>query len=337
MAAVLDHRSPHAVVHEEIDGRAVERRFSQHERDGVHVVEAKLDYGTYTWWIDPRRGDSIVRSTVADESGVVFETRTTVRQHGDFWFPEMVSIYRRDHEDGQSPAEIIQVLSAEFNHSDHPRRFTPKDLGIEAGVNVRTYDGFGRRTELKMFDGEAAVDPDEYLRRRRSGDVEPGETVKRLYAEARAQREKWEQETGLTLEQMYPERFPHSLQFRTRHESAWERYTRAFIERYALDAEQAQQAWSICEDCQERARAYLDSRKQKLDELQREMTAAGTGDAARDMRRRQDAVARLSEQLKPIDEIFEKQLKPRLDRIPTRAQRETAKATTQPASRPGRP
>lgn len=107
------------------------------------------------------------------------------------------------------------------------------------------------------------------------------------------------------------------------HASAWEKYVEDFIARYALDDAQQQQARSILEDCKQRADQYLQSKKSTMERIDEDLTklkATREGDS----KRRASQISKLTEQqtkLKaPIDDIFEKQLKPRLERIPTRSQ-----------------
>ncbi len=82
-------------------------------------------------------------------------------------------------------------------------------------------------------------------------------------------------------------------------------------------------------DCQERRTAVIRPRRRRVEELQRRLMAAGSDKeriaavAAVDQER--DALSRR------IDEIFEQQLKPRLERIPNRAQRQAALGRAPPA------
>lgn len=75
----------------------------------------------------------------------------------------------------------------------------------------------------------------------------------------------------------------------------------------------------ILKNCQEQGRRYLKKHGSKLDILEarvRELRAARSDAKQVDAAKRQFAEAAA-----PLDKIFEEQLKPRLDRLPTRKQR----------------
>jgi hypothetical protein len=97
----------------------------------------------------------------------------------------------------------------------------------------------------------------------------------------------------------------------------WEKYTRDFIARYKLDEAQTQRAWIIYRDlksARERMEKRIDPRKAKL---------------RADLAAEKDAKARvkLSQQIgkldEPISRLFDR-LKARLEKLPTRAQKEAA-------------
>ncbi|MGE3182056.1 MAG: hypothetical protein AB7N71_10525 [Phycisphaerae bacterium] len=105
-------------------------------------------------------------------------------------------------------------------------------------------------------------------------------------------------------------------------ESAWEKYVRDFITKYELDNGQKAVAEKILADCQEQAKRYLATRKSQIDKID-ELLKEATGEKQKEAAALQTKRTKL---LAPIDQIFEKQLKPRLDRIPTRAQQAAAEA-----------
>jgi len=117
-------------------------------------------------------------------------------------------------------------------------------------------------------------------------------------------------------------------------ESQWEKYVREFIEKYQLNDEQSQKATAVLEDCQSQADRYLRGRKAQLEKIDAQMETL-KGSKSKDKAK---SIAALTEKRKkimaPIDQIFEQQLKPRLERLPTRAQRQAAKlAARKPATK----
>lgn len=122
------------------------------------------------------------------------------------------------------------------------------------------------------------------------------------------------------------------------HESAWDRYVEEFIQRYNLDDAQQQQARTILADCKKQATRYLEGRKSRFERLEQQLAALQAQKDPADAKKRSAEIAELNRQRQemhePVARIFEKQLKPRLERIPTRAQRRAAEeAAAKPADR----
>lgn len=321
ISPLLDHRSVHSLLHEEMGGVPASREYTERTENGLIVVEGKAEYGTYSWWIDPQKDGETVRATFADASGVVLETRTVVGRHGDEWFPESVEVYRRDFAEGKAPAEVIRVLSFECNRPEHPRELSPADLGMECGVNVRKYDSSGKTVETLMFDGQRAVPVKEFFDRLEKGEIQRGPTIGRLLAEGRARREEWERTSGLSMVDLFPHRFPFDADPLLALESEWERYTREFIARFELDEEQVQRAWEICKQCEERARQYVKNNEDAWKEIKRQSAGLARVKGAEAGGRREDLLRKRDDLVAPINAIFEDELKPRLNKLPTRAQR----------------
>jgi hypothetical protein len=113
-------------------------------------------------------------------------------------------------------------------------------------------------------------------------------------------------------------------------ESQWEQYVREFVQRYQLDDEQTQRANSILKDCQDEARRIMEKRKPEIERLDKKLQSvaeskdAGGADKLKEMA---EVSRQRTKLMEPIGEIFEKQLKPRLEKLPTRAQRQAAEAS----------
>lgn len=124
------------------------------------------------------------------------------------------------------------------------------------------------------------------------------------------------------------------------YESVWDAYVRDFIARYQLDEGQTARANAILDDCKSQASQYTSRREAQIRQLD-ERIAAMQQSPPTD-RNRASELAKLNEQkgrlLKPIDDIFEKRLKPRLETLPSTAQRKEAeKAGARPATPGSRP
>jgi polyhydroxyalkanoate synthesis regulator phasin len=116
-------------------------------------------------------------------------------------------------------------------------------------------------------------------------------------------------------------------------ESQWESYVREFIEKYKLNDEQAQRARAILKDCQERAAQYTQKHKAEIEELDKKIAAASAaGGKSKELAELNERKSKLTE---PVGQIFEQKLKPSLEKLPTRAQRQAADASRKPAGTSG--
>ena len=119
-------------------------------------------------------------------------------------------------------------------------------------------------------------------------------------------------------------------------EDEWERYTRTFIARFELDDEQRNSAWRIMRDCQQQRARYLASKRARVVQLQRRLSENKSDEAEKPLREITNALRELEELKRPVVKIFEKQLKPRLDKLPTRAQRAAAAEKSGQQKPPGK-
>jgi len=80
------------------------------------------------------------------------------------------------------------------------------------------------------------------------------------------------------------------------------------------------------------------NRAEQLEKLDRQEQALRTSDNPNKAKEQAEITAQRANLMAPIDSIFDKQLKPRLEKIPTRAQREAAeKAPAAGRTTPGKP
>jgi hypothetical protein len=130
---------------------------------------------------------------------------------------------------------------------------------------------------------------------------------------------------------------------RDRPTDEWTRYTRGFIRRYDLNAEQRQNAYTLLHQEQQRRDNYLLSKSAEVERVAKLLQATGPEEESENAL---DAYERL---YAPVRQMFE-QLKRRLNTLPTRAQRRAAakagleadlrrkpESTTRPAPNEKRP
>jgi hypothetical protein len=117
---------------------------------------------------------------------------------------------------------------------------------------------------------------------------------------------------------------PSSPRGGTDFESQWEAYVREFIQKYQLDDGQTERALSYLKDAQEAGRRVIERTKAEIEQLDKKALAMGDSKAPDKLKELNELSARRTKLLEPINEIFEKQLKPRLEKLPTAKQRQAA-------------
>lgn len=117
-----------------------------------------------------------------------------------------------------------------------------------------------------------------------------------------------------------------------RRRSDWSAYVESFVKSHALNAEQATAARGILNDCVAKARAYLEAHEPEMRALASEIETAIAFRALSPAERRKKLLSPLKSR-KPIDAIFDHQLKPRLEALLTADQR---RAAAPPSTQPGR-
>lgn len=311
--------------------------YSSSEQKGLHVVTRTVGDWSSRWWIDPKRDWSVVRTETLYKGDVLgaWEYELAQSPQDGVWFPRRASMCRFA-EGRAEPAVTFELYSVQFNRPDQPLELTQADIGVEPGLNV-IYETKNAPLACGRWDGQEVVSEQEFRQRVDMDELEIGPRVARAYAQVRSMN----RAMGSTAVEL-PERAveasatsrPTSRPQSQPAESEWQRYTRNFIARNRLDADQTQKAWAICAQCEARAQAQLVRVRATLDGIDKAMGQidAHRGDESGEMQRLR---ARREALLRPIGLVFEKELKPRLERLPTRAQRAAARdvaAASQPAS-----
>lgn len=111
-------------------------------------------------------------------------------------------------------------------------------------------------------------------------------------------------------------------------EGKWDSYTRDFITRYKLNDAQTQKAYAILDACKIQGRNHMNRVKARLTLFDQKIDAAKKSRDKQARSNSKELTAERSKLLEPLNRIFERQLKPRLDKLPTRAQRKVAESTS---------
>ncbi|MCH8807385.1 MAG: hypothetical protein IH986_15055 [Planctomycetes bacterium] len=111
-------------------------------------------------------------------------------------------------------------------------------------------------------------------------------------------------------------------------EGKWDAYTKDFIEKHQLNDDQKQKALTILQDCKDKAKRVMLKNKPRIAKLDQQNEALKSSKDKDRGQRMAEIVKKKLKFLEPVNLIFEKDLKPRLDKLPTRAQRRAAQAAT---------
>ncbi len=292
------------------------RRYFVHERGDEIVVEAETDHGTIRWTLNREQDLNPTNVQYIANGKLLGESRTLNARFGDFWFPARVEFWARQDHGEMTLAEVVEVQNAEFNRPDDPQVLTPNHIGVEIGTNILRKLPTGE-AELVYWDGQRIISREEYDERTKTGELMRG-PAPLDNSETRAR------EWNVSVFVLRPERYL----------SDWEIFTRCFIDYYQLNESQQQQAWAICAECSQRARAYFSSISDKIDAWNQQ-----SDELRKNPKRDPEAVRRLEREKQdlwlPIDRILAYELRPRLERLPTRAQRRTAERES-PGDNPNR-
>lgn len=305
-------------------------RFSQTQDGSLHRVEALSADGRtrFVWEIDPELDWNARRVESWRDGRLQVQSVTEYDRINDVVLPISTAYFNAN---GELWA-LDQVESAEINAADLPRELVPEHIGIEQGTLLYVYGG--DVFQQRYVADNQAVPSDEFWKLMRRGDVTPGPRVearmvgrpvplsipdpKQVAKEIETARARWLLERPL---------------------DDWEKYTVAFIRTHKLGHDQRQKAVQILRSCQAERDHYLRGKRRQIEALEAKLspTQATDPDAQPASPPDPRAAAKAREELErlraPVQRIFEEKLKPRLDRLLTRAQRAAAE---DPAAAPAR-
>lgn len=308
------------------------RRYYSRFEDGLHVVVAETERGTITWWIDPERGFAPVR--VRQHLGDRFyESRSTLKQFDEIWFPESVAYFRSSYRNGNEPLHTITIRRAEFNRPEHPARIVPELIGIEVGTILSMHADGNLETSLS-WDGARIITRKVFYEKLAAGELKLGANYSRI-VRAGLERQREADKKGEPGGGRHYAR--QQILSGKMHEAFWDSYVKDFIRKHKLDADQTEKTQTILKDCQERAQAHLTRHREdiaKIDKRTAELLKTPESES-RSAEFLQLAL-RGDELAAPINALFQKRLKPRLERLPTKKQRQAAEAAEAERHRRGR-
>lgn len=278
------------------------------------------------WTLDPNQGCAPIRAAYYQDSRLVAECRSTLRPADGVWYPVRAEFYNSQSNHGAQPTDVLEISAASFDKSEHSRLLSAVNLELEVGTNIQWKIADGQ-IDFRLWDGQRAVSQEEFAKRLEAEEIKYSLRAKR-YLHTRGASQPGLGSSASTILQVTPEiRLPDF-------ETEWRRYTREFVERYDLDAEQSQAAARILGDCEEQGRRYVATTEDSLSQLRKRWSSARSA-ASAPSDQVNKMIGEWRDLISPIERIFEERLKPRLATLPTPSQR--ARVDPPPASQPDRP
>lgn len=314
-------------------------------KNGLRVVRARVEGADKktrecVWWIDPEKNWGPVRTQYLLDGVVFQESRTTMGRFGDQWFPESVALFRSSYQDGKEPYEVVRIHTATFDEA-LPDRFTPEDIGVEVGTNIMSQLVPPLDDRPVAWDGKKLVRYRDMAARVRAGELHYGPNFLRT-ARIRAMQNVAKLRAEGTTEsgERGAGRFDDlGMAFVDRSPGLWEQYVERFIARYGLGPDQVQKARTILCYCQEQGQGYLDRHVEEFRKLEAEAKRIKRQETELEAGAARLAVVfeKRKRLERPLVRVFEDQLVPRLERLPTRQQRKAVEVAKPPGKGETRP
>lgn len=291
---------------------------------GQVVLTGNFDDGSMArYWISPSKGWNVERALYNFEGKEVMECRTSLRRFGEVWFPEEVEYLSEGEQ-----VRVYRITDASFNLPEHPDHLTPNDIGAEAGMTVSLFSHSPKfQSLLPIWTGSEAIPKADWDRRVAAGEAATSPVYEALLKQALAE------SVPVTVDDL-PADYKPSDRIALE-PNKWRQYTLDFIRRYALDDEQKRKALEILDACEERARHVFESRKSVFDGHDREFRELrSTPREKQTIKAWAEHMHKGQELFAFLDDIFERDLKPQLERLPTKAQREAVEPRPVAKTRP---
>ena len=287
------------------------RGFRERDVDGLREVcadQADREV-TLCWLIDPARGWNPVRVEQYANGQLTSRCENELAQLDGVWFP----VNSRYYDGVGNEIYRIEIESAVLDPSKLPAQLRPEDIGVGTGMTITVIDG--DEGEHKVYVNDLGlVTKEEYFALHRQGTITDDPRIEQAAQRLRASRNNNSVfgEPASRPTASAPVVTPHIS------DDDWERYVREFVVRYKLNDEQTQNALTILAQCREKRAAHSRATRPRVDAIASKLIVERDREAAARLK------SDIAELQAPIDRIFEENLKPRLERLPTRAQRAAA-------------
>lgn len=288
--------------------------FWQETRDGDRfTVRGEADSGAvFEWTVNSAKGWCVERVAFGTQDQWTQEARSDLKKFGDVWMPARTEYFLN----GENTATVT-IERALVNQDSDAASLTPSDAGLEPGTHVTIAGKPATGPDLNIWNGDEICKFTEWAQDVKAGRRAYGPTFQKFFAENKPGAAQGAPRPNNGAAQV-DGRVVAARREARRHAGLWEAYVLKFIERYKLGDEQSQKAMQILAQCQQRADQILSLREPQLIALYSEQAATT------DTERNATLQEKIDKLRAPIDEVFEQQLKPRLNKIPTHSQRDAA-------------
>ncbi|GMU38783.1 MAG: hypothetical protein DPW13_02600 [Planctomycetes bacterium] len=294
--------------------------------EGKLVVTGERGDGVlFRWILDPDRefAPLVAERIVRRESGGEFVTRvaTNYAQVDGRWFPLRAEISNNGVSEW-----VMTVTHAEFDRPYHPDTLhIGEALQMLPGTNIMRQTSAGWSAPM-IFDGEMALPVSEAVELEKTGILDTSAFRSRLAYWASDTKGAHPKPLASFEENTQLKRIP----------GRWEDYTRAFIRVYRLNPEQTGKAWSALRECQNKAQKHLDANRDAFRDIQEQKRLLSPSKNNSADPRSPDSIdtsnnlALLAEReerlLRPLEVIFNDDLRPSLFSLLSPRQRQDGEA-----------
>lgn len=285
--------------------------YSIKDDNGLYTVSQQVnkEYGTefLEWQIDSKRDYIPVQCSLLYNGEVVRSCRTEYKQNNEIWFPSK-SIFSTLGQDDV----IVDVTSADIYNipdSNLLPTFTLSSIGVVAGMSY--YDE--EQQQILIFNGASLISKEEF-------DQSVKDKIIDMEPLRKAKEELVQNNKGRYPKSFYTDDNNQIM----RNPDLWEKFVNTFIITFSLNQEQINRANKFLKLQRNIAKKYLSKHKKDIDDINNKFNIA-----IKEKGKSPKAISEIKEQRKdeinkiysPVDDIFNKKLKPFLFKLLTDKQK----------------
>lgn len=255
------------------------------------------------WTINPQKAWNAEKIVSRDWNGrILGSMEIQLELMGGTWFPRSAHIFEGEQ---STPRSSFLLLSDTLiNDSSLPADLTARHLGADAGFVIRDFTKGNGGTWSDVWDGEKAIPVSQWQQAVAAGVKKIGSETTRIRARTENSIRQRANSVGKSALPDFPD--------------CWDVYVAAFCDAYKLDSAQKRRAEDILETCKKRAVRLAErdpAMHAELTQLREQLGKDGEWH-----RSARSFVVNNAAKLKPVRDIFQEELMPRLFKLPTEKQ-----------------